>query len=65
MTATTQDILEKKSELLLEKMQEFGIKQNCQDYHGYIQVKKIVEDLASSCAEYEKLIRFVINFIKI
>jgi hypothetical protein len=57
--------LQKKSELLLERMQDGGIKQNCQDYRQYVKAKKLVEDLSSTPDEFEALVHIVIDYVGI
>jgi len=65
MTATLQDIKEKKSELLLAKMQRLGIERNCRDWRQYICAKQLVEGFSSSPDEYEFLIKLVTNYLNI
>ncbi len=65
MTATLQNIQEKKSETLLLKMQGLGIKRNCQDWRQYIIAKRLVEGFSSSPTEYELLIKIVTNYLNI
>ncbi len=65
MTATLQNIQENKSELLLVKMQELGIKRNCQDWRQYSKAKRLIEGFSSPSAEYELLIEIVKNYLNI
>ena len=57
--------LQKKSELLLERMQDGGIRKNCQDYRQYNKAKRLVEDLASPPREFDELIHAIVDFLKI
>ena len=65
MTLTLQNILEKKSELLLVKMQGLGIERNCRDWRQYIKAKRLAECLSSSPDEYELLIKKITNYLNI
>ncbi len=57
--------LQKKSELLLERMQELGIEKNSGDYRQYIKAKQLLKDLASSPSDYDGLIHIVIDYVGI
>ncbi len=57
--------LQKKSELLLERMQELGIVKNSGDYRQYIKAKQLLKDLASSSREFDELIHVIVDFLKI
>ncbi len=57
--------LQKKSELLLERMQELGIEKNSGDYRQYIKAKQLLKDLVSSPGEFEELIHVIVDFLKI
>jgi len=46
-------------------MQGLGIKRNCRDHYEYIRVKWIIEDLASSQSEEDRLTRIVTKYIGI
>ncbi len=65
MTLTLQNTLKRKTEILIRRMQDGGIKQNCQDYRQYVKAKRLVEDLVSSPSDYDRLIRIVIDYIGI
>ncbi len=65
MTVTLQNDLEKKSGLILVKIQRLGIKRNCRDYYEYIRAKWLIEDLASSHSEQDHLTRIVTKYIGI
>jgi hypothetical protein len=65
MTITLQNILKKKSELLLVKMQGLGIERNCRDWRQYIKAKRLAEYLSSSPDEYEFLIKIITNYLNI
>ncbi len=60
-----QDGTKGKTNLLMDRIQKLGIRENCQDYHEYIRAKKLVEDLASSPCEFDALIHIVIDYIGI
>ncbi len=65
MTLTLQNTLKRKTEILIRRMQDGGIKQNCQDYRQYVKAKKLVEDLSSTPGEFEALVRIVIDYVGI
>ncbi len=65
MTLTLQNTLKLKTEILIRRMQDGGIKQNCQDYRQYVKAKKLVENLSSTPDEFETLVRIVIDYIGI
>ena len=65
MTVTLQNIQEKKSELLLVKMEGLGIERNCRDYRQYVIAKRLVGRISEDSQEYEKLIRIVVDYINI
>ncbi len=57
--------LQKKSELLLERMQELGIEKNSGDCRQYIKAKQLLKDLASSPREFDELVHVIVDFLKI
>ena len=65
MTVTLQNVLEKKSGLLLVRMQELGIERNCQDYRQYVIAKRLVGYISEDSQEFENLIRIVVDYINI
>jgi len=62
---TLQNTLHQKIEILIKRMQGLGIKRNCRDHYEYIRVKWIIEDLASSQSEEDRLTRIVTKYIGI
>ena len=63
--ANKQDGSKGKTNLLMDRIQKLGIRENCQDYHEYIRAKKLVGHLSEDAQEYENLIRIVVDYINI
>ncbi len=65
VTDISQNSLKRKYETLIRRLQELGIKRNCRDEYKYIQAKRVIEDLASSHSEHDRLIRIATDYIGI
>ena len=63
MTLTLENTLKRRTEILMIRMQDDGIERNCRDWRQYIKAKKLVEDMASSQSDYDRLIRIVIDYV--
>ena len=53
------------TEILIRRMQGLGIERNCRDWRQYIKAKQLVEDMASSQSDYDRLIRIVIDYVRV